>query len=384
MEDLKIIVIGAGMGGMTSAIALKQAGYDAEAFEAVKEMRPVGAAISVWSNGVKCLNRLGLSHEIAALGGDLERMAYRDATSGEIMTDFSLQPLVDRVGQRPYPVARAELQTMLIDAFGRDRVRFGMRLVRLEDDGHRVTAHFEDGSQATGDLLVAADCVVYDYLINPAILAYAPPDAEKIYVGKHTGGFSWRQGDINRLLVDKARQFKMVIRLKGGDPFVFGRGGEEALALVEAGIEWEVVPGVSAGASVAAYAGIPITHRGLGSSVTFVTGHEDPNKTHSALNWERLANGADTLVVFMGVAKIGEIAERLIKHGRRADMPVAVIRWGTYQEQEIWVSDLANVAADIQHAKITSPALIVIGEVVRLRKQLQWFAAENPAVRNAA
>jgi uroporphyrinogen III methyltransferase/synthase len=234
------------------------------------------------------------------------------------------------------------------------------------------------------DLLVAADCVVYDYLINPAILAYAPATAEKIYVGKHTGGFSWRQEDINRLLLDKARQYKMVVRLKGGDPFVFGRGGEEALVLVEAGIKWEVVPGVSAGASVAAYAGIPITHRGLGSSVTFVTGHEDPNKTQSALDWERLANGSDTLVIFMGVAKIGEIAARLIEHGRYAGTPVAVIRRGTYQEQEVWVSDLTHVAAEIQRAKIKPPALIVIGEVVRLREQLQWFAAENPAISNAA
>lgn len=235
------------------------------------------------------------------------------------------------------------------------------------------------------DLLAASDCVVYDYLINPAILSHAPPKAEKIYVGKHTGGFSWRQEDINRLLLDKARQYKTVVRLKGGDPFVFGRGGEEALALVEAGIDWEVVPGVSAGASVAAYAGIPITHRGLGSSVTFVTGHEDPNKTHSSLDWKYLAHGVDTLVFFMGVAKIGEIAGRLIEHGRRADTPVAVIRWGTYDLQQVWVSDLAGVTAMVQREKIASPALIVIGEVVRLREQLQWFETRKVKTRaNAA
>ena len=235
------------------------------------------------------------------------------------------------------------------------------------------------------DLLAAADCVIYDYLINPAILAYAPPVAEKIYVGKHTGGFSWNQDGINRLLLDKARQYKMVVRLKGGDPFVFGRGGEEALALVEAGIEWEVVPGVSAGASVAAYAGIPITHRGYGSSVTFVTGHEDPNKTQPALHWEHLAKGTDTLVIFMGVAKLGEIAARLVEHGRCANTPVAVIRWGTYDKQQVWVSDLSGVAAMAQREKIASPALIIIGEVVRLREQLQWFAMENAEVmRNAA
>jgi uroporphyrinogen III methyltransferase/synthase len=234
------------------------------------------------------------------------------------------------------------------------------------------------------DLLAAADCVIYDYLINPEILNHAPPTAEKIFVGKHTGGFSWRQEDINRLLLDKARQCETIVRLKGGDPFVFGRGGEEALALVAAGIDWQVVPGVSAGASVAAYAGIPITHRGLGSSVTFVTGHEDPNKTHSALDWKSLANGADTLVFFMGVAKVGEIAGRLIKHGRRANTPVAVIRWGTYNLQQVWVSDLAGVRAMVQREKIASPALIVIGEVVRLRNQLQWFETRQAETRATA
>lgn len=145
------------------------------------------------------------------------------------------------------------------------------------------------------------------------------------------------------------------------------------------------MPGVSAGASVAAYAGIPITHSGLGTSVTFVTGHEDPNKTQPPLNWEHLANGTDTLVIFMGVAKLGEIAARLVEHGRRASTPVAVIRWGTYNKQQVWVSDLANVAAMTQREKITFPALIVIGEVVRLHDQLQWFAMEYAdAARNAA
>lgn len=235
------------------------------------------------------------------------------------------------------------------------------------------------------DTLASADCVVYDYLINPEIIGIAPPTAEKIYVGKHTGGFSWKQEDINRLLLDKARQYKTIVRLKGGDPFVFGRGGEEALALAADGIEWEVVPGVSAGASVAAYAGIPITHRGYGSAVTFVTGHEDPNKTQPGLNWEHLAKGTDTLVIFMGVAKLGEISAHLVEHGRRADTPVALIRWGTYGKQQVWVSDLANAAAMAQREEIASPVLIVIGEVVRLREQLQWFATENlPSIASAA
>lgn len=226
------------------------------------------------------------------------------------------------------------------------------------------------------DVLAEADCVIYDYLINPAIVGYAPSTAEKIYVGKRSGGFSWRQEDINRLLLDKARQYRTIVRLKGGDPFVFGRGGEEALALVEAGIKWEIVPGVSAGAAVAAYAGIPITHRGLSSSVSFVTGHEDPAKTVSAIEWHHLANGAGTLVIFMGVAKIGEIVGCLIKHGRPAETPVAVIRRGTNISQQVWVSNLAHVESLAQREKITSPALIVIGEVVRLRERLQWFALE--------
>jgi len=157
VDNLKVIVIGAGMGGMTSAIALQQAGYDVEVFEQVAEMRPVGAAISLWSNGVKCLNRLGLGSQVAALGGIVDRMGYREAKSGGVMTDFSLRPLIERVGQRPYPVARAALQEMLIDAFGREKVRFGAKLVRLTDHEDRVTACFEDGTVATGDLLVAAD-----------------------------------------------------------------------------------------------------------------------------------------------------------------------------------------------------------------------------------
>lgn len=225
------------------------------------------------------------------------------------------------------------------------------------------------------ELLKAADCVIYDYLVNPAILQMASPRAEKLYVGKQGCGKGWKQEEINRLLIEKAWQHRVVVRLKGGDPFVFGRGGEEAEVLVDAGIAWEVVPGVSAGSAVAAYAGIPITHRGLSSSVAFVTGHETPGKPESAIHWEHLAQGVDTLVFFMGVAKIQTIAEQLIAHGRSAATPVAVIRWGTYHEQEVFVSDLTNIAALIERAQVKAPALIVVGEVVRLREKLQWFSA---------
>lgn len=233
------------------------------------------------------------------------------------------------------------------------------------------------------DLLQAADCVIYDYLVNPEILRYAAPHAEKIYVGKSGGGHHWQQDDINQLLIQKANEHRLVVRLKGGDPFVFGRGGEEALALVEAGIEWEVVPGVTAGSSVAAYAGIPVTHRGISSSVAFVTGHETTGKSQPNIRWEHLANGTDTLVFFMGVAHIYDISEQLIQHGRSAATPVAVVRWGTYNEQEVYVSDLANIANVVEREQVKAPALIVVGEVVRLREKLSWFTASVTAAMAA-
>jgi uroporphyrinogen III methyltransferase/synthase len=223
------------------------------------------------------------------------------------------------------------------------------------------------------DLIAGADCVIYDYLVNPIILEHASPRAELIYVGKKGLESSWTQNEINRLLIEKAREHSIIVRLKGGDPFIFGRGGEEAEALVDSRIEWEVVPGVSAGSSVAAYAGIPITHRGVSSSVAFVTGHEDPAKQHSAIRWEHLANGVDTIVFFMGVARIGEITTNLLRYGRHAETPVAVVRWGTYTHQDTYVSTLADVAELVRRQRITSPALIVVGDVVRLREKLQWF-----------
>jgi uroporphyrin-III C-methyltransferase len=234
------------------------------------------------------------------------------------------------------------------------------------------------------ELLLMADCVIYDYLVNPEILKHAKAGAELIYVGKRGTEVSWTQGEINRLIVEKAGEHAAVVRLKGGDPFIFGRGGEEAEALVDAGIEWEVVPGVSAGASVAAYAGIPVTHRGVSSSVAFVTGHEDPAKPQSAIRWGHLARGADTLVFFMGVANVREIADNLVRHGRAAETPVAVIRWGTYEHQEIYVSDLAGIAGVVERERVKAPALIVVGEVVRLGERLQWFAPQWVAQACAA
>jgi uroporphyrinogen III methyltransferase / synthase len=223
------------------------------------------------------------------------------------------------------------------------------------------------------DLIAAADCIIYDYLVNPKVLEHAGPRAELIYVGKRGVENSWTQAEINRLLLEKSEKHDLIVRLKGGDPFIFGRGGEEAEVLVDSGVEWEVVPGVTAGSSVAAYSGIPVTHRGLSSSVAFVTGHEDPAKPQSAIRWEHLALGVDTLVFFMGVARIEEIADRLVEHGRSPETPVAVISWGTYDHQETYIGDLSNVAAIAAREQITSPALIVVGEVVKLHEKLQWF-----------
>jgi uroporphyrinogen III methyltransferase/synthase len=222
-------------------------------------------------------------------------------------------------------------------------------------------------------LISEADCIIYDHLVNEEILSYARPDAERIYAGKQRGKCAMRQETINALLVTKATEHAVVVRLKGGDPFVFGRGGEEALALVSAGIAFEVVPGVSAGTAVTAYAGIPVTHRGVASSVAFVTGHEDPTKTDSSINWQHLATGVDTLVIFMGLATIGKIAEQLQRHGRAADTPVAIIRQGTHEQQQTHLSTLSQMARLVQDQKIASPAIIVIGEVVRLQEKLQWF-----------
>lgn len=233
------------------------------------------------------------------------------------------------------------------------------------------------------DLLAAADCVIYDYLVNPEILRIARPKAELLYVGKQGGRRSISQEEINRLLIAKAGEHDLVVRLKGGDPFVFGRGGEEALALAAAGIAWEVVPGVSSGVAAAAYAGIPITHRGLSSSVAFITAHEDPAKTASGATSQW--GGADTLVFFMGVSRIAQVARDLCDQGRDPGTPVAVIRWGTYEEQEVYVGDLRNIAAILAANDVQPPALIIVGEVVRLRDQLNWFANQFPAaVRQAA
>ncbi len=221
--------------------------------------------------------------------------------------------------------------------------------------------------------LEEAEVVLYDYLANPALLEFAPPQAERIYVGRRGRGAYEDQEHINRLMIEKARAGQVVVRLKGGDPFVFGRGGEEAEAVAAAGVPFEVVPGVTAAIAAPAYAGIPVTHRTLASTVTFVTGHEDPAKPASTMEWPRLATAHGTLVFLMGIKNLGAIVDHLQGNGMPSDTPVALIRWGTRTEQQTIVGTLADIVQKADAAGITPPALVVVGEVVRLRERLNWF-----------
>ena len=223
------------------------------------------------------------------------------------------------------------------------------------------------------DCLKVADVVVYDRLADDRILRWAPEDAEYIYVGKASSNHTMKQEDINQLLVDKAKEGKCVVRLKGGDPFVFGRGGEEGLLLRENNLPFEIVPGITSAISVPAYAGIPVTHRAVATSFAVVTGHEDPTKGKSNMRWEHLATGVDTLVFLMGVANLPHITSKLIENGRSADTPAAVIRWGTKPEQRTLITTVGKAAEDVAKNGIKPPAIFIVGEVVKLRDSLQWF-----------
>ena len=223
------------------------------------------------------------------------------------------------------------------------------------------------------ECLELADVVLYDYLANPALLAHARDHAERVYVGRRGKGEYPAQEAINRLLIDRARDGNVVVRLKGGDPFVFGRGGEEAEALASAGIAFEVVPGVTAAVAAPAYAGIPVTHRTLASTLTIVTGHEDPEKPSTALDWSQLAAGHGTVVFLMGMKNLSTIAATLMAEGRAGSTPVAIIRWGTRVSQQTVVGTLADIADKADAAQMEPPTVIVVGEVVRLRPKLNWF-----------
>lgn len=224
----------------------------------------------------------------------------------------------------------------------------------------------------------AADVIVYDYLVNPEALAHSRRGAELIYAGKRAGEHSMTQDEINKLLVTRAQMGQLVARLKGGDPFVFGRGGEEAEALVEAGIEWEVIPGVSSGVAAAAYAGIPLTHRGYSSSVAFITGHSAREGKGPGVDWHAAAHSADTLVIFMCAGAITAIARELVESGRRPSTPVAIIRWGTYQHQEVHTGTLDDLIGidEAGGLSVEPPAIAIVGEVVTLSGKLNWFGAD--------
>ena len=228
------------------------------------------------------------------------------------------------------------------------------------------------------DVLASADVVVYDRLVSDAIVDLAPPTARRIFVGKRRGDHTMPQSAINAVLVHHASEGRLVVRLKGGDPFVFGRGGEEAEAVAAAGIPCDVVPGVSAAVAVPAYAGIPLTHRELSSSFAVVTGHEDPDKRRPPVDWARLATAVDTLVVLMGQGRLGSISRVLIAHGRPADTPVALISAGTTNAQRVVECRLAECGPLAE--ELPAPVLVVIGEVVAVRSRLEHVVRHVSAV----
>ena len=224
-------------------------------------------------------------------------------------------------------------------------------------------------------LVREADVIVYDYLVAPEILALAQPTAERVFVGKKGGGFCCPQRDIDGTLIRLAREGKTVVRLKGGDPFIFGRGGEEAEALAEAGIAFEVVPGVTSALAAAAYAGIPLTHRAHSSGVVFLTGHEDPNKPDAPIRWEDYGRLGVTLCVYMGMKNLETITRRLQAGGLSAHTPAAVIQSATTGAHRQMISTVGHIALDSEHAGFGAPAIVVIGEVAALSDKLAWFTA---------
>jgi uroporphyrin-III C-methyltransferase len=220
-------------------------------------------------------------------------------------------------------------------------------------------------------LLAKADVVVYDHLVGPKVLALIGDDAEHLYVGKECGRHSMAQRDINALLVRLAREGRQVVRLKGGDPFVFGRGGEELQVLAAAGVPFEVVPGITAACGVSAYAGIPLTHRDFAQSCTFVTGHLKDGSCD--LDWPALTRARHTVVIYMGLSALTTICAQLMAHGLPADWPAAVVAQGTLPTQQVVCATLGTLAAEVARAGLPSPGLTIVGEVVRLRDQLAWF-----------
>ena len=223
------------------------------------------------------------------------------------------------------------------------------------------------------DILEKADVVVYDYLANDTLLGYARPDAERIYVGKVAGNHALPQDGINKLIIEKAKEGKIVARLKGGDPYIFGRGGEEAEELLDAGVPFEEVPGISSTIAGPAYAGIPLTHRSFSSSVTLITGHENPDKPGSVHNWKALAASANTLVFVMGMKNLPDIARNLIEAGLSPDTPAALVHWGTTAKHRSLAATLGTLHEEGVRQGFTNPSVIIVGKVVTLRDRLNWF-----------
>jgi uroporphyrin-III C-methyltransferase len=226
-------------------------------------------------------------------------------------------------------------------------------------------------------LLLEADVLVYDNLVSKEVLDCVPPETERVYVGKKASNHALPQEGINALLVELAQQGKRVVRLKGGDPFIFGRGGEEVEELVKAGVPFEVIPGITAAAGIGAYAGIPLTHRDFAQSCIFVTGHLKDGSVD--LDWNMLARPKQTVVFYMGITQLATICAELVAHGLSATTPAAVVRRGTTRDQRVVTSDLANLAADVKAAGITPPALTIVGDVVSLQPRLAWFHPEEDA-----
>lgn len=223
------------------------------------------------------------------------------------------------------------------------------------------------------ECIAAADVVIYDYLASKQLLTFSSENAERIYAGKQGGDHTLTQDQINALIIEKASAGNMVVRLKGGDPFIFGRGGEEIEALTAHNIPFEIVPGVTSAIAAPAYAGIPLTHRQYTSSVTFITGHEDPNKAESMINWEALAKTGGTLVFLMGVKNLPRITARLVECGMTSDTPVALVRWGTTAAQHTVTGTLETINENVAKAGLKPPCIIVVGRVVELREKMKWF-----------
>lgn len=227
------------------------------------------------------------------------------------------------------------------------------------------------------EVLAQADVIVYDRLASPVLLDYARKDAELIYVGKLPDRHIIPQDDINQILVNQAQQGKMVVRLKGGDPSIFGRVGEEAECCVQHHIPFEVIPGITSGIAAPMYAGIPLTHRDYNSTVAIITGHKRTDGRGGVeIQWDKISTGIETLVFYMGVKNLPYIREQLMAHGRSPATPVALVRWGTLPGQETLVGTLENIVEKVEEAQFKPPAIIVVGEVVHLREKLQWFEKE--------